>query len=172
VPLPPPPVPEDGSLSAYWAKVWYNCNQFGRYCLGNALDDPAYRRGVLAVGGLTLIFSSNRWVNRWDDQSLAPPAPLTLILPDSPALHSIYVGLQHPPPVALLNAGAGVSAAVAMLVAGPFLADIAPCKVRRRCRLLHGADRLAVWVGNLVWVEQPAGRWMKKWYLTGRALYH
>lgn len=62
--------------------------------------------GVLTVAGLTLLFASN-----------------------SPALHSLYTTIQHPPPAALLNAGAGVVAAVGMLSLGDFFNSLAPCPV-------------------------------------------
>lgn len=64
------------SDSTLLEKLWYNCNQVTKACLGNALDDENYRKGVLAVAGLTFIFSSN-----------------------SPALHALYVSVKHPPPV-------------------------------------------------------------------------
>lgn len=68
---------------------------------------------MLTVAGLTLLFASN-----------------------SPALHSLYTVIQHPPPAALLNAGAGVVAAVGMLGLGDFFNSLAACLVIVKVRLL------------------------------------
>ena len=51
------PASLDAPPGGVWADFWYNCNQI--LCLGNALDDDAYRGGFATVVGITFLLSSN-----------------------------------------------------------------------------------------------------------------
>ena len=75
------------------ADFWYNCDRV--LCLGNALDDAAYREGFAAAVVITLMFASN-----------------------SPAVRSLYLFADAPAPPALLNAGGSVVAALALVAGG------------------------------------------------------
>jgi drug/metabolite transporter (DMT)-like permease len=70
--------------------------------LGGAAGDSEYKRGILTIGFITLLFSSN-----------------------SPALHAAFSGTA-PPPVLLLNAAVSMVALVGLLLGGESLESNTP----------------------------------------------
>ena len=87
------PTTLDAPPGGAWADFWYNCNQI--LCLGNALDDNAYRSGFATVVGITLLLSSN-----------------------SPAVRALYLFAEHPAPPIVLSAGGAAVAAASLFVFG------------------------------------------------------
>lgn len=62
-----------------------------------------YKRGLLTIGFITILFSSN-----------------------SPVLHSAFVSASSPPPVLLLNAATSTIALMTLIVFGPILNSLVP----------------------------------------------
>lgn len=66
-------------------------------------DEDSYRRGLMTIGFITLLFASN-----------------------SPALHSAFAMTSSTPPVLLINAAVTVVGLVGVVLASPFLGKVVP----------------------------------------------